>query len=153
MSQASSLSKDSVQRIWNAHGLKPHLVKTFKLSNDPLLVAKLQDVVELYMNPPEHALVLSIDEKSQIQALDRTQPGLPLKKGRAEIMTHDYERNGTTTLFASSPAEPSTSTRTSSMRVRTMRFFNRNRHWWGVGQTASSSWTSWWKSSRRGAGS
>lgn len=100
MSQASSLSKASVQRIWNAHGLKPHLVKTFKLSNDPLFVEKLQDVVGLYMNPPEHALVLSIDEKSQIQALDRTQPGLPMKKGRAGTMTHDYKRNGTTTLFA-----------------------------------------------------
>jgi hypothetical protein len=78
-----------VQRIWNAHGLKPHLVRTFKLSNDPLFVEKLQDVVGLYMNPPEHALVLSIDEKSQIQALDRTQPGLPMKKGRAGTMTHD----------------------------------------------------------------
>ena len=89
MGRASSLSKASVQRIWNAHGLKPHLVRTFKLSNDPLFVEKLQDVVGLYMNPPEHALVLSIDEKSQIQALDRTQPGLPMKKGRAGTMTHD----------------------------------------------------------------
>ena len=100
MGQASSLSKASVQRIWNAHGLKPHLVRNFKLSNDPLFVEKLQDVVGLYMNPPEHALVLSIDEKSQIQALDRTQPGLPMKKGRAGTRTHDYKRNGTTTLFA-----------------------------------------------------
>ena len=100
MGRASSLSKASVQRIWNAHGLKPHLVKTFQLSNDPLFVEKLQDVVGLSMNPPEHALVLSIDEKSQIQALDRTQPGLPMKKGRAGTMTHDYKRNGATTLFA-----------------------------------------------------
>ena len=88
MGRASSLSKASVQRIWNAHGLKPHLARTFKLSNDPLFAEKLQDVVGLYMNPPEHALVLSIDEKSQIQALDRTQPGLPMKKGRAGTMTH-----------------------------------------------------------------
>ena len=100
MARATGISKDSVQRIWNAHGLKPHLVKTFKLSNDPRFIEKLQDVVGLYMNPPEHALILSIDEKSQIQALDRTQPGLPMKKGRAGTMTHDYKRNGTTTLFA-----------------------------------------------------
>ncbi len=89
-----------VHRVWRAHGLKPHLVKTFKLSNDPHFVEKLQDVVGLYLNPPEHALVLSVDEKSQIQALDRTQPGLPLKRGRCGTMTHDYKRNGTTTLFA-----------------------------------------------------
>jgi transposase len=100
LAKASGVSKNSVQRIWSAHGLKPHLVKTFKLSNDPLFVEKLRDVVGLYMNPPEHALILSIDEKSQIQALDRTQPGLPMKKGRAGTMTHDYKRNGTTTLFA-----------------------------------------------------
>jgi transposase len=100
MAQAMGISKNSVQRIWTAHGLKPHLVKTFKLSNDPHFVEKLTDVVGLYLNPPEHALVLSIDEKSQIQALDRTQPGLPMKKGRAGTMTHDYKRNGTTTLFA-----------------------------------------------------
>jgi len=100
MAKASNLSKNSVQRIWNAHGLKPHLVKTFKLSNDPHFMEKLEDVVGLYMNPPEHALVLCIDEKSQIQALDRTQPGLPMKKGRLGTMTHDYKRNGTTTLFA-----------------------------------------------------
>jgi len=94
------ISKASVQRIWHANGLKPHLIKTFKLSNDPKFVEKLEDVVGLYMNPPENALVLCIDEKSQIQALDRTQPGLPLKKGRAGTTTHDYKRNGTTTLFA-----------------------------------------------------
>jgi len=89
-----------VQRIWQANGLKPHLVKTFKLSNDPHFIEKLEDVVGLYLNPPEHALVFCIDEKSQIQALDRTQPGLPMKKGRAGTMTHDYKRHGTTTLFA-----------------------------------------------------
>jgi transposase len=89
-----------VQRIWNAHGLKPHLVKTFKLSNDKHFVEKVQDVVALYLDPPDKAVVFSVDEKSQIQALDRTQPGLPMKKGRAGTMTHDYKRNGTTTLFA-----------------------------------------------------
>ena len=100
MAETMGISKNSVQRIWNAHGLKPHLVRTFKLSNDPHFVEKLRDVVGLYMSPPEHALVLCIDEKSQIQALDRTQPGLPMKKGRAGTMTHDYKRHGTTTLFA-----------------------------------------------------
>jgi transposase len=100
MAKRCGVSKASVQRIWQAHGLKPHLIKTFKLSNDPDFVEKLEDVVGLYLNPPEHALVLCIDEKSQIQALDRTQPGLPMKKGRAGTMTHDYKRNGTTTLFA-----------------------------------------------------
>ena len=94
------ISHTSVQRIWRAHGLKPHKVRTFKLSNDPKFADKVRDIVGLYMNPPEHALVLSVDEKSQIQALDRTQPGLPMKKGRAATMTHDYKRNGTTTLFA-----------------------------------------------------
>ncbi len=89
-----------VQRVWHAHGLKPHLARTFKVSNDPQFIEKLEDVVGLYLNPPENALVLSADEKSQIQALDRTQPGLPMKKGRAGTMTHDYKRNGTTTLFA-----------------------------------------------------
>ena len=94
------LSRSMVQRVWKAHGLKPHLVKTFKVSNDKQFVEKMQDVVGLYLNPPEHALVLCCDEKSQIQALDRTQPGLPIKKGRCGTMTHDYKRNGTTTLFA-----------------------------------------------------
>jgi len=94
------LSPASIQRIWKGHGLQPHRVRTFKLSRDPHFVEKLQDVVGLYLNPPEHALVLSVDEKSQIQALDRTQPGLPMKPGRAGTMTHDYKRNGTTTLFA-----------------------------------------------------
>jgi len=94
------LSDSSVQRIWAKNGLKPHLVKTLKVSNDPHFADKLEAIVGLYLNPPEHALVLSVDEKSQIQALDRTQPGLPLKKGRGATMTHDYKRNGTTTLFA-----------------------------------------------------
>ena len=100
MARATGLSEASVRRIWKAHGLKPHLLQTFKLSNDQRFVEKLEDVVGLYLNPPEHALVLSCDEKSQIQALDRTQPGLPLKKGRAGTLTHDYKRHGTTTLFA-----------------------------------------------------
>jgi transposase len=94
------VSQSMVSRIWRANGLKPHLSRTFKLSNDARFVEKLTDVVGLYLDPPEHALVLSCDEKSQIQALDRTQPGLPLKKGRCGTMTHDYKRNGTTTLFA-----------------------------------------------------
>ena len=89
-----------VHRVWRAHGLQPHRVRHFKLSNDPQFIEKLTDVVGLYLNPPEHALVLSVDEKSQIQALDRTQPGLPIKRGRCGTMTHDYKRNGTTTLFA-----------------------------------------------------
>jgi transposase len=89
-----------IHRVWKAAGLKPHRVKTFKLSSDPNFAEKLIDVVGLYLNPPEHALVLCVDEKSQIQALDRTQPGLPMKKGRCGTMTHDYKRNGTTTLFA-----------------------------------------------------
>jgi len=100
MSQAAGISEASVRRIWRAHGLKPHLVRTFKLSNDPEFVEKLEDIVGLYLNPPEHAIVLCADEKSQIQALDRTQPGLPLKKSRCGTMTHDYKRNGTATLFA-----------------------------------------------------
>jgi transposase len=100
MARASGMSAASVRRIWKAHGLKPHLLRTFKLSNDPHFVEKLEEVVGLYLHPPAHALVLSCDEKSQIQALDRTQPGLPLKKGRAGTLTHDYKRHGTTTLFA-----------------------------------------------------
>jgi len=100
MAAEAGVSASSVRRVWKRHGLKPHLVRTFKVSNDPKFVEKLEDVVGLYLNPPEHALVLSVDEKSQIQALDRTQPGLPLKKGRCGTMTHDYKRNGTTTLFA-----------------------------------------------------
>jgi len=94
------LSATTIRRVWARNGLKPHLRETFKLSRDPRFVDKLHDIVGLYLNPPEHALVFSCDEKSQIQALDRTQPGLPLKPGRAGTMTHDYKRNGTTTLFA-----------------------------------------------------
>ena len=94
------VSASTVMRHWHAHGLKPHIVRGFKVSRDPKFVEKLEDIVGLYMSPPEHALVLCCDEKSQVQALDRTQPGLPMKKGRAATMTHDYKRNGTTTLFA-----------------------------------------------------
>jgi transposase len=94
------VSPSMVGRVWRANGLKPHLARTFKVSNDPQFVEKMTDVVGLYLNPPERALVLCVDEKSQIQALDRTQPGLPIKKGRCGTMTHDYVRNGTTTLFA-----------------------------------------------------
>src|SRR5215467_3307695 len=100
MAKAVGVSHRSVQRVWAGAGLKPHLVRTFKVSNDPNFAEKVVDVVGLYMNPPEGALVLCVDEKSQIQALDRTQPGLPLKKGRAQTMTHDYKRNGTAALFA-----------------------------------------------------
>ena len=96
----AGISASSVHRMWRAHGLQPHRVRQFKLSNDPEFIDKLRDVVGLYVAPPAHAIVLSFDEKSQIQALDRSQPGLPLKKGRAGTMTHDYKRNGTTTLFA-----------------------------------------------------
>src|SRR5450432_4031107 len=100
MAKVVGISASSVQRIWRAHGLQPHRVKQFKLSTDPRFVDKLRDVVGLYVDPPAHAVILSVDEKSQIQALDRTQPGLPMKKGRAGTMTHDYKRHGTTTLFA-----------------------------------------------------
>jgi transposase len=100
MAAATGVSAASVRRIWQAHGLKPHRVETFKVSNDKHFKEKLEDIVGLYLDPPEHALVLSCDEKSQIQALDRTQPGLPMKRGRAQTMTHDYKRHGVTTLFA-----------------------------------------------------
>ena len=100
MARAVGISHTSVQNIWREYGLKPHLVDTFKVSNDPAFAEKVADVVGLYLDPPDKALVLSVDEKSQIQALDRSQPGLPMKKGRAGTMTHDYKRNGTTTLFA-----------------------------------------------------
>jgi transposase len=99
MAKAVGISHTAVQRIWKEAGLKPHLVRKFKVSGDPMFEEKVTDVVGLYMNPPDRALVLCVDEKSQIQALDRTQPGLPLKKGRAATMTHDYKRHGTTTLF------------------------------------------------------
>jgi len=100
MAARAGIAASSVHKIWAAHVLKPHLTKTFKLSRDPNFVAKVEDIVGLYLNPPDKALVLAVDEKSQIQALDRTQPGLPMKRGRCGTMTHDYKRNGTTTLFA-----------------------------------------------------
>ena len=100
MAEAAGVGATTVHRIWRARGLKPHLVETFKISNDPAFEDKLIDVVGLYLNPPDNAVVLSVDEKSQVQALDRTQPSLPIKPGRAGTMTHDYKRNGTTTLFA-----------------------------------------------------
>src|SRR5712671_3951493 len=100
MAEAAGISASAVRRIWKAHGLQPHRWRQFKLSNDPQFVDKLRDVVGHYVDPPAHAIVLSVNEKSQIQALDRTQPGLPMKKGRLGTMTHDYKRNGTTTLFA-----------------------------------------------------
>jgi transposase len=100
MAEEQKVSKDTVNRLWQMHNIKPHLSRTFKLSRDAKFLEKLTDVVGLYLNPPQKALVLCLDEKSQIQALDRTQPGLPLKKGRCGTMTHDYKRNGTTTLFA-----------------------------------------------------
>ena len=100
MARATGLSDSTIGRIWREHGLKPHRIETFKLSNDAQFVEKLEDIVGLYLSPPEHAVVLCCDEKSQIQALDRTQPGLPMKKGRCGTMTHDYKRNGTVSLFA-----------------------------------------------------
>jgi len=100
MAKTVGIGASTVQRIWKAHGLQPHRIRRFKLSKDPRFAEKLWDVVGLYVDPPAHAVVLSVDEKSQIQALDRTQPGLPMKKGRAGTMTHDYKRHGTTTLFA-----------------------------------------------------
>ena len=100
MATEMGVSEATVRRIWHAHGLKPHLLQAFKISKDKHFAEKLEDVVGLYLNPPEHAIVMCVDEKSQIQALDRTQPGLPLKKGRCGSMTHDYKRNGTATLFA-----------------------------------------------------
>jgi transposase len=100
MAAAQGVSEATIRRIWTQHNLKPHLTKTFKLSRDKQFVEKLYDVVGLYLNPPDKSLVLCVDEKSQIQALDRTQPGLPIKKGRCGTMTHDYKRHGTTTLFA-----------------------------------------------------
>jgi transposase len=100
LAEVAGVGASTVRRAWHAHGLKPHRVETFKVSRDPEFVEKLEHVVGLYLSPPEHALVLCCDEKSQVQALDRTQPGLPMKKGRAATMTHDYKRNGTTMLFA-----------------------------------------------------
>ena len=100
LAKQAGVGHTTVQRVWKEYGLKPHLTRSFKLSNDPQFAEKVRDIVGLYLDPPDNALVLSVDEKSQIQALDRTQPGLPMKKGRAGTMTHDYKRNGVTTLFA-----------------------------------------------------
>src|SRR6202451_692392 len=100
LAEQQGVSKSTVNNIWRAHNLQPHRTETFKLSRDPKFLEKMTDVVGLYLNPPQKAIVLCVDEKSQIQALDRTQPGLPIKKGRCGTMTHDYKRNGTTTLFA-----------------------------------------------------
>ena len=100
MAESQDVSRMTVHRIWKKYNLKPHMIRTFKISNDPEFVEKVRDIVGLYLNPPDKALVLCVDEKSQIQALDRTQPGLPMKRGRAGTMTHDYKRHGTTTLFA-----------------------------------------------------
>lgn len=100
MAKVFGISLRAVQRIWETHHLQPHRLRTFKKSKDPAFAAKVEDIVGLYMDPPVHAVVVSIDEKTQIQALDRTQPGLPLKPGKCGAMTHDYKRNGTTTLFA-----------------------------------------------------
>src|SRR5438477_4937187 len=100
MAQSQGVSKSTVNNIWRAHNLQPHRTETFKLSRDPKFLEKMTDVVGLYLNPPQQAIILCVDEKSQIQALDRPQPGLPIKKGRCGTMTHDYKRNGTATLFA-----------------------------------------------------
>ncbi len=100
LAEAQGISKSTINNIWQSHHIKPHRTKTFKLSRDPKFLEKMTDVIGLYLNPPDNAIVLCVDEKSQIQALDRTQPGLPIKKGRCGTMTHDYKRNGTTTLFA-----------------------------------------------------
>jgi hypothetical protein len=124
MAKAAGISPSSVRRIWKRHGLQPHRVRAFKLSNDPKFAEKLKDVIGLYVDPPAHAVVLGIDEKSQIQALDRTQPGLPMKKGRCATMTHDYKRNGTTTLFAALDIErgiyPARSRRWRRWRAKTI---------------------------------
>ena len=126
MAAATGLSESTIGRIWREHGLKPHRVGTFKRSNDPKFVEKLEDIIGLYVSPPEHAVVLSCDEKSQIQALDRTQPGLPLKRGRCGTMTHDYKRNGTTDLFAAlnvGTGEVLTATRKSHKASDVLAFF------------------------------
>ena len=128
MAKLAGVAPSTVQAIWKAHGLAPHRWRTFKLSNDPAFAQKLTDIVGLYVDPPAHAVVLSVDEKSQIQALDRTQPGLPMKKGRAGTMTHDYTRHGTTTLFAALNVQGGTVTGMNMQRHRHqefIRFLNR----------------------------
>lgn len=127
MAKAAGIAASTVQAIWKAHGLSPHRWRRFKLSNDPAFADKLHAVVGLYVDPPAHAVVLSVDEKSQIQALDRIQPGLPMKKGRAGTMTHDYKRHGTTTLFAALNVLDGTVTARNMQRHRHqefIRFFN-----------------------------
>ena len=124
MAESQGISVSSVQRIWRRHGLQPHRMRLFKLSNDPQFATKLRDIVGLYMDPPAHAVVLSIDEKSQIQALDRTQPGLPMKKGRCGTMTHDYIRHGTTTLFAALNVLDGSAARTCSRHQEFIRVRN-----------------------------
>ena len=124
MAKAAGVSRTSVQRIWKAHGLKPHLTRTFKLSRDPKFSEKLADVVGLYLDPPDKAIVLAVDGKSQIQALDRTQPGLPMKKGRAATMTHDCKRHGNTTLFAALNVLDGTVIGTCVKRHRSREFLN-----------------------------
>jgi transposase len=132
MAKSIGISASAVRRIWKAHGLQPHRWRRFKLSTDPKFVEKLRDVFGLYVDPPAHAVVLSLDEKSQIQALDRTQPGLPLKKGRAGTITHDYKRHGTTTLFAALDVATGTVLGTCMKRhrhqefLRFLRVINRN---------------------------
>ena len=120
MAKAMGLSVGSVQRIWRAHHLQPHRLRTFKRSRDPGFAAKLTDIVGLYLDPPAHTVVLSLDEKSQIQALDRTQPGLPIKPGRCQTMTHDYKRHGTTTLFAALSVLDGSVTATANSSVSSM---------------------------------
>jgi transposase len=122
MARETGWDPTTVARIWRSHGIKPHLVRTFKLSTDPHFVEKLRAVVGLYLNPPDRAVVFAVDEKTQIQALDRTQPGLPLKKGRAGTMTHDYKRHGITTLFAALDVETGTVIHECMPRHRTAEF-------------------------------
>src|SRR6266478_3765207 len=122
MADSQGVSKSTVNNIWRAHNLQPHRTKTFKLSRDPKFLEKMTDVVGLYLNPPQQAIVLCVDEKSQIQALDRTQPGLPIKPGRCGTRTHDYKRNGTTTLFAALDALEGTVLGTCYPRHRNIEF-------------------------------
>ena len=137
LAKATGLSTFAVWTIWKANGLKPHLVRTFKVSKDPQFSAKVEDIVGLYPNPPEHAVVFSLDEKTQIQALDRTQPGLPLKRGRCGTMTHDYKRYGTTTLFAAL----NTLDGTVIGDMMSVSFATSARTAFAVGSSAA--WTSW----------
>ena len=138
LAKAAGVSLRSVQRILEAHQLAPHRIRTFKLSNDPQFAEKLKDIVGLYVDPPDHAVVLSVDEKSQIQALDRTQPGLPMKPGRAGTMTHDYKRHGTTTLFAALNVLDGTVIGHNMKRHRHQEFIRFLKHHRGSGTEAKS---------------